>query len=158
VTPQQVRVPAYLPDTPDVRSDIARYYNAVTRVDAEIGGMITELEAAGLADDTIIFYYSDNGGVLPRSKRYCYNEGLRCAMIVAFPSKWAHLAPAKMGTELQTPVMLLDLAPTLLSLLNTPAPAVMQGTAFLGRTPGRASATHSACATVWTSATTFSAR
>jgi hypothetical protein len=90
------------------------------------------LEAAGLADETIIFYYSDNGGVLPRSKRYCYNEGLRCAMIVAFPPKWAHLAPAKMGTEVQTPVMLLDLAPTLLSLVNTPAPALMQGNAFLG--------------------------
>ena len=134
-TPEQVKqvtVPAYLPDTPDVRSDIARYYNAVTRVDAAIGDKIRELAAAGLADDTIIFYHSDNGGVLPRSKRYCYNEGLRCAMVVAFPPKWAHLAPAKMGTQVQTPVMLLDLAPTLLSLLNTPAPAVMQGNAFLG--------------------------
>lgn len=121
VTPDQVVVPAYLPDTPDVRSDFARYYNAATRADAEIGNRIGELEAAGLADDTIIFYYSDNGGVLPRSKRYCYNEGLCCAMVVVFPPKWAHLAPARMGTEIQTPVMLLDLAPTLLSLLNTPA-------------------------------------
>jgi len=85
-----------------------------------------------LADDTIVFYYSDNGGVLPRSKRYCYNEGLRCAMVVVFPPKWAHLAPAKMGTAIETPVMLLDLAPTLLSLLGTSTPPQMQGTAFLG--------------------------
>jgi arylsulfatase A-like enzyme len=132
VTPEQVRVPAYLPDTPDVRSDIAQYYNAIERMDAEIGAKIKELEDAGLADDTIIFYYSDNGGVLPRSKRYCYNEGLRCVMIVAFPPKWAHLATAKMGTEVSTPVMLLDLAPTLLSLLGTATPPQMQGTAFLG--------------------------
>jgi len=131
-TPDQVRVPAYLPDTPEVRADIAQYYNAIERMDAEIGAKIKELEDAGLADDTIIFYYSDNGGVLPRSKRYCYNEGLRCVMVVAFPPKWAHLAKAKMGTEMQTPVMLLDLAPTLLSLLGTPTPAPMQGTAFLG--------------------------
>jgi arylsulfatase A-like enzyme len=132
VKPDQVRVPAYLPDTTDVRGDIAAYYNAVERMDAEIGAKIKELDEAGLADDTIVFYYSDNGGVLPRSKRYCYNEGLRCVMVVAFPPKWAHLAPAKMGTEIQTPVMLLDLAPTLLSLLGTPAPPAMQGSAFLG--------------------------
>jgi len=132
VLPDQVRVPAYLPDTPEVRTNIAQYYNAVERMDGEIGAKMTELEAAGLADDTIVFYYSDNGGVLPRSKRYCYNEGLRCVMVVAFPPKWAQLAPAKMGTTIDTPVMLLDLAPTLLSLLGTPAPATMQGSAFLG--------------------------
>lgn len=132
VTPDRVRVPAYLPDTPEVRATIAQYYNSIDVMDREIGAKIKELEDAGLAEDTIIFYYSDNGGVLPRSKRYCYNEGLRCAMIVAFPPKWQHLAPAAMGTEIRTPVMLLDLAPTLLSLLGSAAPSQMQGTAFLG--------------------------
>lgn len=132
MTPDRVRVPAFLPDTPEVRATIAQYYNSIERMDGEIGARVKELAGAGLADDTIIFYYSDNGGVLPRSKRYCYNEGLRCAMIVAFPPKWAHLAPAAMGSTIDTPVMLLDLAPTLLSLLGTPAPPVMQGTAFLG--------------------------
>jgi arylsulfatase A-like enzyme len=132
VQPADVRVPAYLPDTPDIRSDRARYYNAIERMDGQIGERLKELDEAGLADDTIVFYYSDNGGVLPRSKRYCYDEGLRCAMVVAFPPNWAHLAPAPMGTEITTPVSLVDLAPTVLSLVGVPAPAHMQGAAFAG--------------------------
>lgn len=132
MTPDRVRVPAFLPDTPEVRANIAQYYNTIERMDAEIGAKVSELEVSGLADDTIVFYYSDNGGVLPRSKRYCYNEGLRCAVVVAFPPKWAHLAPAAMGTVIEAPVMLVDLAPTVLSLAGTPAPAAMQGAAFLG--------------------------
>ena len=133
VRPGDVRVPAYLPDTPEIREDRANYYNAISRMDAEIGARVEELEDAGLADNTIIFYYSDNGGVLPRSKRYCYDEGLRCALVVAFPPKWVHLAPAAMGGEINAPVGLIDLAPTVLSLAGIPAPAEMQGTAFLGR-------------------------
>lgn len=132
VKPSDVRVPAYQPDTPEIRADRAKYYNAIERMDGQIGAKVKELEEAGLADDTIVFYYSDNGGVLPRSKRYLYDEGLRCAMVVVIPPKWQHLAPAKMGTVVSTPVSLLDLTPTLLSIIGTPAPAYVQGTAFLG--------------------------
>jgi arylsulfatase A-like enzyme len=132
VKPADVRVPAYMPDTPDVRQDRAAYYNAIERMDGEIGARLTELEEAGLAEDTIVFYYSDNGGVLPRSKRYCYDEGLRCAMVIAFPQKWQHLAPARMGTAIESPVSYVDLAPTLLSLIGTLIPSHMQGAAFAG--------------------------
>ena len=72
-------MPAYLPDTPEIRADRAKYYNAIEVMDGQIGAKLKELEDAGLAEDTIVFYYSDNGGVLPRSKRYCYDDGLRCA-------------------------------------------------------------------------------
>jgi arylsulfatase A-like enzyme len=132
VKPADVRVPAYMPDTPEVRQDRATYYNAIERMDGEIGARLKELEEAGLADDTIVFYYSDNGGVLPRSKRYCYDDGLRCAMVVAFPPKWQHLAAARMGTVIESPVSYVDLAPTLLSLVGTSIPSHMQGTAFAG--------------------------
>jgi arylsulfatase A-like enzyme len=133
VTPDQVRLPAYLPDTPGIRQDYASYYNLIEKMDGEIGARLAELEADGLADDTIVFYYSDNGGVLPRSKRYCFDEGLRCAMVVHLPPKWAHLAPARPGSEIHAPVSFIDLAPTLLSLAGIPKPATMHGHAFLGR-------------------------
>lgn len=132
VTPDQVRIPAYLPDTPAVRGDYASYYNLITRMDAQIGERLAELAADGLADDTIVFYYSDNGGVLPRSKRYCYDEGLRCSLIVYVPPKWRHLSPVPMGSEVTAPVSFIDLAPTLLSIAGMPRPAQMRGTAFLG--------------------------
>lgn len=130
--PEAMRVPAYLPDTPEIRSDRTQYYNAITKMDAEVGAWIKEVEDAGLAEDTIIFYYSDNGGSLPRSKRYCTDAGLRCALVVYVPPKWAHLASMPMGTEIESPISLIDLPPTLLSLANIAPPAAMHGTPFLG--------------------------
>lgn len=132
IKPEDVRIPAYLPDTPGMRENYASYYNLMEKMDAQLGEKLAELSATGLAEDTIVFYYSDNGGVLPRSKRYCYEEGLRCALVVHLPAKWAHLAPATPGATLDAPVMLVDLAPTLLSLAGLAIPPTMQGRALLG--------------------------
>lgn len=133
VQPHEVRVPVYLPDTPGMRQDFASYYNLIEKMDGQVGARLAELEAAGLAEDTVIFYYSDNGGVLPRSKRYCYDEGLRCALVVRIPAKWAHLAPVAAGGVIEAPVSFVDLAPTVLTLAGAPIPATMQGQPFLGR-------------------------
>lgn len=132
VGPSDIDVPAHLPDTPEIRQDYASYYNLMEQMDDQVGSLLEELEASGLADDTIVFYYSDNGGSLPRSKRYCYDEGLRCALVVRMPSKFAHLSPHPPASVVETPVSLIDLAPTLLSLAGQRAPATMQGSAFLG--------------------------
>lgn len=132
VQPQDVRVPAFLPDTPVIRADIARYYNAMEAMDAEIGNWLAQLEADGLADDTIVIYYGDNGGVLPRSKRYCYEEGLRVPLVVHVPAKWQHLAPGAPGTVSQAPVTLLDVPPSLLSIAGVSQPPQMTGKPLLG--------------------------
>ena len=133
VTPDQVRIPAYLPDTPGIRGDYASYYNLMEAMDRQIAARLAELEADGLAEDTIVFYYSDNGGVLPRSKRYCYDEGHRCGLVVSIPPKWRHLAPAQPGTAIAAPVSSIDLAPTVLSLAGISQPAQMAGKPFLGK-------------------------
>ncbi|WP_156170104.1 sulfatase-like hydrolase/transferase [Aurantiacibacter luteus] len=133
VRPEDVRVPAYLPDSPEVRRDYASYYNLVERMDDFIGEHLRALEEAGLADDTIVFYYSDNGGCLPRSKRYCYDEGLRCALVVRVPDKWRHLAPVSPGLEIDAPVSFIDFVPTLLSLAGIAQPAELPGKPFLGQ-------------------------
>lgn len=132
VQPEDVRIPAYLPDIPETRNNFASYYNLMERLDGELGAKLAELEADGLADDTIVFYYSDHGGALARSKRYCYDDGLRCALVVRIPDKWAHLAPHPTGSVVEEPVCLLDLAPTLLSLAGVPQAPNMQGRPFLG--------------------------
>lgn len=132
VTPEMITPPPYLPDTAKVRADYASYHNLIERMDAQIAARLAELEADGLTDDTVVFYYSDNGGVMPRSKRYCYEEGLRCALIIAVPPKWRHLLPAAPGSTWQAPVSFVDLAPTLLSIAGAVTPPQMQGRALLG--------------------------
>ena len=54
--PAKVRLPAYHPDTPEVRQDWAQYYDIVTEADGDAGKRLAELEQAGLAEDTIVFY------------------------------------------------------------------------------------------------------
>ena len=131
VQPRDVRVPPYLPDSPEVRQDIASYYNLMEQMDGEVAAHLAALESAGLAEDTIVFYYSDNGGVIPRSKRYCYDAGLRVALVSRFPAKWAHLAPASAGSTISAPVSLVDLAPTVLTIVGIDPPSYMQGASLV---------------------------
>lgn len=126
------RIPQYLPDTPEIQADFANYYRLITMMDAEMGAQLEELARDGLADNTIVFYYSDNGGSLPRSKRYCYDEGLRVPLIVYVPPRWQHLSPFRAGTRVKRPVTLLDLPPTVLSLAGVAPPATMRGHALMG--------------------------
>ncbi|MBB5686352.1 sulfatase-like hydrolase/transferase [Sphingobium boeckii] len=132
VKPEDVRVPAYLPDTPEVRTDLSSYYNRIEMMDANCGKRLAALEADGLAEDTIVFYYSDNGGVMPRSKHYSYDEGYRTCLMIYVPPKWQHLAPAPAGSVVNSPVSYIDLVPTLLSLIGQPKAPHMVGRALLG--------------------------
>jgi arylsulfatase A-like enzyme len=132
--PAKVRVPAYHPDTPEVRRDWAQYYDKLTEMDQAAGKNLRELEEAGLADDTIIFYYGDHGPGMPRGKRWPYNSGLHVPLIVYFPPKFRHLAPTdyEPGGKSQRLASFVDLAPTLLSLVGIEPPAYYQGHALAG--------------------------
>lgn len=138
--PARVRVPAYHPDTPEVRRDWAQYHDLISQMDARAGQNLRELEAAGLAEDTIVFFYGDHGPGLPRGKRFVYHSGLHVPLIVYVPEKWRHLAPPdyRPGGRSDRLVNFVDLAPTLLSLAGIPPPPWMQGTAFLGPHAGPA--------------------
>ncbi len=133
--PAKVRVPAYHPDTPEVRQDWAQYYDKVSEVDADAGRHLKELTEAGLADDTIVFYYADHGSGMPRSKRWPSNSGLQVPVVVHFPAKWKHLAPSeyKPGGASDRLISFVDFAPTVLSLAGIQPPAWMQGHAFAGK-------------------------
>ena len=132
--PKKVRVPAYHPDTPEIREDWAQYYDKVSEADADAGRQLKEIADAGLADDTIVFYYGDHGSGMPRSKRWPSNSGLHVPMVVYFPKKWEHLAPReyKSGGASDRLVSFVDLAPTVLSLAGIKPPEWMQGNAFAG--------------------------
>lgn len=132
--PAKMRIPAYHPDLPEVRQDWAQYYDKVSAADADAGVRLKELAAAGLAEDTIVFYYGDHGSGMPCSKRWPSNSGLHVPMVVYFLQKWRHLAPKEYqpGGKSDRLVSFVDLAPTVLSLAGIKPPAAMQGHAFAG--------------------------
>jgi arylsulfatase A-like enzyme len=133
--PERVPVPPYHPDTPEVRRDWAQYYDNITAMDGEVGARLRELEEAGLAESTIVFYYSDHGSGMPRSKRWPYNSGLQVPLLVHVPERFRRLAPVEYRPSGHTrrPVAFVDMAPTLLSLAGVRSPAYLHGGAFLGR-------------------------
>lgn len=123
----EVRVPEYYPDNEIVRTDVARVYSNIEELDKKIGKALADLETAGLLDKTIIFFWSDHGGPLLRQKRAVGNSGLQVPLIVRFPDgKGA-------GTTRDELVSLMDLGPTVMSLLGIKPPEYMQGKAFLGK-------------------------
>ncbi len=137
VAPDKVKLPPYHADTPIVRRDWSVYYDNVTLMDKEVGHMLKELEQAGLADDTIVFYYSDHGGALPRGKRNIHDSGTRVPLIVRFGKNWSHLAPAKAGGWVEDPVSFVDFPATVFSLMGVPVPGHFEGRAFLGPQAGK---------------------
>jgi arylsulfatase A-like enzyme len=133
--PAKVRVPAYHPDTPEVRQDWAQYYDKLTEMDALAGENLQELAQAGLAEDTIVIYFGDHGAGMPRSKRWPYNSGLHVPLLVYIPDKFAELRTSdyEAGGQTSRLVSFVDLAPTVLSLAGIQPPEHFQGHAFLGK-------------------------
>ncbi len=133
--PAKVRIPAYHPDTPEVRKDWAQYYDRITEMDGQVGAALAELEKAGLAEDTIVIYWGDHGSGMPRNKRWPYNSGLHVPFILHVPEKWKELAPEEyaVGGISDRMIGFIDLAPTMLSLVGIEPKEWMDGDAFAGK-------------------------
>ncbi|MCG6157840.1 sulfatase family protein [Rubinisphaera margarita] len=131
VDPAGVELPPYYPDTPIIRRDLARHYDNIIALDAQVGEVLDQLEEDGLADDTIVFFFSDHGDGLPRAKRWVYDSGIHVPLLVRYPDG------KKAGTTNDDLVSFVDFAPTVLSLAGISLPAHMQGTAFLGPAAGK---------------------
>lgn len=126
VDPATVTPPPYYPDTAVTRKDWARQYDIASQLDVEAGLILKQLEEDGLSTNTIIFLFSDHGVGLPRSKRWLYDSGLHVPLVV----KWDGVTrPGSRNEEL---VSLMDLAPTVLSVVGVKIPAYMQGRVFVG--------------------------
>lgn len=121
-----VPVPPYLPTTEKSLADVRRMYSNIIEMDRKVGALYKELEDEGLLENTVIFWYSDHGGPLPRQKRLLYDSGLRVPLIIRFPDGKGK------GSRSNRLVSFVDFAPTVLSLANVSPPEIMDGQAFLG--------------------------
>ena len=126
VDPKDVKVPPYLPDNNATRKTIARHYSNVELMDKQVGELIAQLKEDELYDSTIIFFYSDHGGPLPRQKREIYDSGLKVPFMIKDIS-------SKQKGRTDRMVSFVDLAPTMLSLANLEPPKYMEGQVFLGK-------------------------
>ncbi len=132
--PADVEVPPWLVDGPETRRAIARQYDNIGRSDAELGSLLAQLDEDGLADDTVVFVWSDHGEGLPRSKRWPLDSGTRIPLIVAAGANVRKNLPDLLGDgETSDDVQsLIDLAPTVLSLCGVERPAHLHGRPFIG--------------------------
>ena len=121
-----VPVPPYLPDNEIGQRDVRQVYSNIKQMDKQAGDILAELESEGLLDSTIVFWYSDHGGPLPRQKRLLYDSGMHVPMIIRFPGMER---AGEIDDEL---ISFIDLKPTILSLAGVEPPAYVDGRAFLG--------------------------
>ena len=123
--PADVTVPRFLPDTVEVRKELAQHYDNIRLMDSWVGERMAELEAEGLLDNTIVVWTTDHGDGLPRAKRSVYDSGLHVPLIIRFPG--GHGA----GTVVDDLVSFVDFAPTFLNLAGAPVPDHLHGRDFL---------------------------
>lgn len=119
-------IPPYLPDNEIARRDVWKMYNNIVEMDKQVGAVLDQLEEDALLENTIIFFFADHGGPLPRQKRLIYDSGLRVPLIVRFPDK------KYAGTKNDKLISFVDFAPTVLKLAGISIPDYLQGQSFVG--------------------------
>jgi N-sulfoglucosamine sulfohydrolase len=135
--PAKAPLPPYYPDTPTIRKTVARFYDCVSLMDKQVGDLLQQLAEDGLAENTIVFFYSDHGSGMPRHKRALLDSGMHVPLLIRFPEKYQEWAPQKAGNTLNRLVSFVDFGPTALSLAGVEVPAWMQGRPFLGKQNAR---------------------
>ncbi len=130
--PSKVEIPPYYPDHEITRKDWAEYLDAATELDRKIGLILDALKTDGLADNTIIMIFGDNGQSHVRGKQFCYEEGHHVPLIIYWPKNIPtpqHFTPGSIDKRLLQGI---DLNATTLAIAGVPKPQKMQGQIFLG--------------------------
>ncbi|MEA3364096.1 MAG: sulfatase-like hydrolase/transferase [Candidatus Hydrogenedentes bacterium] len=130
--PDDIPPPPFHPDTPAVRKVWAHYHEIITGLDYWFADHLKQLDEAGLADNTIVFFWSDHGQGMPRCKRWIYESGTHIPLMVRIPERWRMEGQGEPGTVDEQLVSSVDFAPTVLRLTGLPVPDYMQGRPFLG--------------------------
>jgi len=127
------QMPPFLHDSPEMRKQFARVYNALKLTDNKIGELLKRLEKDHLTDSTIIFFFSDHGEGIPKGKTNGINLGYRVPFVVWFPPMYQHLSPWGTGVVTDELVSFEDLAPTLIALTEGKVPVHMKGRILIGK-------------------------
>lgn len=171
--PASVVVPPYYPDDPVVRRDLAEYHDVMSLLDLKAGRVLDRLAADGLADNTVVFFFGDNGRPLVRGKQWLYDPGIHEPLLLRVPERFLALvrnlekAPAAPARARLLPVLddppvapcayapggvfdgmvsHIDITATTLQLAGVPLPENMEGRPlFGGPAPGYVVAARDRC-------------
>ncbi len=131
-TPENVTPPPYYPDHPIVREEWARYLNSASGMDVRIGWILDQLVADGVAEDTVVIFFADNGRLEARGIHWCFDSGLHVPMVIRWPKNFTAPAQYAAGRVDEQIVSLIDLTATTLAIAGITPPTTMQGRVFLG--------------------------
>lgn len=131
-TPENVSPPPYYPDHPTTRQEWARYLNSVSGTDVRIGWILEQLKEDGLADDTIVVFFGDNGRLEARGIHWCWDSGIHVPMVIRWPKNFPAPQQIQPGAVSNQLISLIDLTATTLWMAGIERPAGMQGRVFLG--------------------------
>ena len=122
----KVIVPPYYPDHAAYRNAIAHHYDTIRQTDDEVGKIIAALKADNLLENTIIFFWTDHGMLLPRHKQWLYEGGIRVPFVAAGPGLKAGTARSDLASGI-------DITATTLGLARIALPKWMEGRDFFAK-------------------------
>lgn len=131
-TPDEIEVPKFLEDLPNIRKEVSEYYSSVRRLDDTVGRVLDSLNESGLADNTIVFFMSDHGMALPYAKTNCYYNSTKTPLMISWPGK---IKPNQVDNThfLST----IDYMPTFLELAKGKTPDYIDGKSFVDVLEGK---------------------
>jgi N-sulfoglucosamine sulfohydrolase len=124
--PEEIEVPGFLPDIPDVRKEVAQYFTSAHRCDDTVGEVLRALEESGQEDNTLVMFLSDNGMAFPFAKTNCYLASTGTPWIVRWPGK---VRPRTVDHKHF--ISGIDYMPTILEAAGLPMVEGMDGRSFL---------------------------
>lgn len=133
VDPATVKLPPYVPDLPEMRSDYALHLEGVQNIDKWVGAFLNDLKDKKELENTIVFFFSDHGGCLPRGKAFPFDTGHRVPLIVYAPDKYKDILPGPRGGTTDRMVSFDDFIPTVMSLAGIKKPNYITGKPFMGK-------------------------
>ena len=122
--PADIEIPPYLPDNETIRRDFALFYQNILDMDAAVGRVFEDLEALGLAEDTLVVFTTDHGPAFPHAKATLYDPGLRIPLIVRQPGRFDG------GRVHDALLSNVDFTPTVLDLCGAGMPDDLDGRTF----------------------------
>ena len=112
-------------DSPELRQQTADYYNCMSRLDTQIGELLSVLRKSGKLSNTLVVYIGDHGADMLRGKRTSYEGGVRIPFILSWAGRWGA------GHRHSELVSTLDLTPTFLQVAGIPKPKELPGRSLM---------------------------